>query len=30
MIRELVDEAVAASARRWRACEVLGLTVEIK
>ena len=27
MIRELVDEAVAAGARRWRACEVLGLTV---
>src|SRR5256885_1131309 len=26
MIRELVDEAVAAGARRWRACEVLGLT----
>lgn len=27
MIRKLVDEAVAAGARRWRACEVLGLTV---
>jgi transposase InsO family protein len=27
MIRELVEEAVAAGARRWRACEVLGLTV---
>jgi putative transposase len=27
MIRELVDGAVAAGARRWRACEVLGLTV---
>jgi transposase InsO family protein len=27
MIRDLVDEAVAAGARRWRACEVLGLTV---
>lgn len=27
MIRELVAEAVAAGARRWRACEVLGLTV---
>lgn len=26
MIRELVKEAVAAGARRWRACEVLGLT----
>lgn len=26
MIRELVEEAVAAGARRWRACEVLGLT----
>jgi putative transposase len=26
MIRTLVDEAVAAGARRWRACEVLGLT----
>jgi transposase InsO family protein len=27
MIRDLVAEAVAAGARRWRACEVLGLTV---
>jgi transposase InsO family protein len=27
MIRELIAEAVAAGARRWRACEVLGLTV---
>ncbi len=27
MIRELVQEAVAAGARRWHACEVLGLTV---
>ena len=27
MIRELVEEAVAAGARRWRACEVLGLAV---
>jgi putative transposase len=27
MIRQLVDEAVAAGARRWRACEMLGLTV---
>lgn len=27
MIRTLIDEAVAAGARRWRACEVLGLTV---
>jgi hypothetical protein len=27
MIRELVAEAVASGARRWRACEVLGLTV---
>lgn len=27
MIRELVEEAVVAGARRWRACEVLGLTV---
>jgi putative transposase len=27
MIRELINEAVAAGARRWRACEVLGLTV---
>jgi len=27
MIRTLLDEAVAAGARRWRACEVLGLSV---
>lgn len=27
MIRDLVEEAVVAGARRWRACEVLGLTV---
>jgi putative transposase len=27
MIRTLIDEAVAAGARRWRACETLGLTV---
>ena len=27
MIRTLIDEAVTAGARRWRACEVLGLTV---
>ena len=27
MIRELIAEAVTAGARRWRACEVLGLTV---
>ncbi len=27
MIRTLIDEAVAAGARRWRACEVLGLTI---
>lgn len=27
MIRELIDEAVLAGARRWRACEVLGLTL---
>lgn len=27
MIRSLVQEAVVAGARRWRACEVLGLTV---
>jgi len=27
MIRQLVNEAVTAGARRWRACEVLGLTV---
>lgn len=27
MIRILVDEAVVAGARRWRACETLGLTV---
>ena len=27
MIRTLIDEAVAAGARRWRACEVLGLSV---
>jgi hypothetical protein len=30
MIRELVDEAVAAGARRWRACEVLGLTTVLE
>ena len=27
MIRTLIDEAVVAGARRWRACEVLGLTI---
>ena len=27
MIRLLVDEAVASGARRWRACEMLGLSV---
>src|SRR4029078_783338 len=27
MIRTLLEEAVTAGARRWRACEVLGLTV---
>lgn len=27
MIRDFVAQAVAAGARRWRACEVLGLTV---
>ena len=27
MIRTLIHEAVEAGARRWRACEVLGLTV---
>jgi transposase InsO family protein len=27
MIRTLIEEAVTAGARRWRACEVLGLTV---
>ena len=27
MIRQLIDEAVMAGARRWRACEVLGLSV---
>jgi hypothetical protein len=26
MIRTLIQEAVAAGARRWRACEVLGLS----
>lgn len=26
MIRTLIDEAVVAGARRWRACEVLGIT----
>ncbi len=27
MIRTLIAEAVVAGARRWRACEVLGLSV---
>jgi putative transposase len=27
MIRTLIEEAVTAGARRWKACEVLGLTV---